>query len=732
MAYNDHDASASATANGNGNGRPAAGLHPARPGTSVAEATLPTALNPASIAIVGASNDPNKIGGRPLLYLSRFGYEGRVYAVNPNRPMAQGHTTFPDIASLPEAPDLAVIATPGAQAMSAVDDCARRGVRTAIIMASGFGETSDADAIATQHAMVARARLAGMRLVGPNSQGLANFGTGAVASFSTMFLEVEPADGPVGIISQSGMMSVVPFGLLRQRGIGVRHAHATGNDADVSLAELALAVVHDPAVRLLLLYIESIGDAATLAQAAAVARERDVPIVAVKAGRTARGQAAARSHTGALANEDRIVDAFFREHGIWRAKDVDELVGAAEMYLNEWRPNGRRMAVVSNSGASCVMAADSAQELNVELASLSPATVDALASKLPSFATTTNPVDITAALLTNSKLFGTILNVLAQDSGIDLMLVALPVAGVGYDVPAFAAAAARFIQQTRKPLAMCAPQPGVAAEFRRAGVPTFESQTQATAALAQLANHVELLRRPRGPRRVSTPVSVFDSTELLDEGASLAFVKAAGLPVIEHRVCRTVEEALAAFDACGPVVVAKGCAAEIPHKSDYGLVLLNLQSREAVGAAFATLQARLTELGITGAAVSVASMATGLRELMPGGEIDPVFGPILMIGDGGRHVEVFKDTALLLAPVTTDQVREALQKLRVAPLLSGFRGDPPADIDALCAAAVRLGDLIAAPGSTIRSVDLNPVVVRARGQGVVIVDALVECGRSDA
>ena len=328
MADNDHDPSATVTPGPTNGGREAAGLHNVRragPGVAEAQACRRRSTRP-SIAIVGASDDPNKIGGRPLLYLSRFGYAGRVYAVNPNRPVAQGHATFPDVASLPEAPDLAVIATPGAQAMTAVEACAGRGVRTAIVMASGFGETSSADAIAAQHAMVARARLSGMRIVGPNSQGLANFGTGAVASFSTMFLEVEPADGPVGIISQSGMMSVVPFGLLRRRGIGVRHAHATGNDADVSLSELALAVVQDPAVRLLLLYIESIGDAATLAQAAAVARERDVPIVAVKAGRTIRGQAAARSHTGALANEDRIVDAFFREHGIWRAKDVDELV----------------------------------------------------------------------------------------------------------------------------------------------------------------------------------------------------------------------------------------------------------------------------------------------------------------------------------------------------------------------------------------------------------------------
>ena len=206
-----------------------------------------------------------------------------------------------------------------------------------------------------------------MRIIGPNSQGLANFGTGAVASFSTMFIEVEPADGPVGIISQSGMMSVVPYGLLRQRGIGVRHAHATGNDADVTLSELALAVVEDPAVRLLLLYIESIKDAAMLARVAAVARERDVPIVAVKTGRTVRGQAAARSHTGALANEDRVVDAFFREHGIWRVGDVHELVSAAEAVsegLASVRPPaGRRQQL----GCGCVMAADAAPGLGLEL-----------------------------------------------------------------------------------------------------------------------------------------------------------------------------------------------------------------------------------------------------------------------------------------------------------------------------------------------------------------------------
>ena len=344
--------------------------------------------------------------------------------------------------------------------------------------------------------MVVRARRAGMRLIGPNSQGLANFASGTVASFSTMFLEVEPADGPVGIVSQSGMMSVMPYGLLRRRGIGVRHAHASGNDADVGLAELARAVVVDPGVRLLLLYIESIRDPAMLAVVAEIARDRDVPIVAVKSGRTARGQAAARSHTGALANEDRVVDAFFREHGIWRARDVHEMVAAAELYLSGWRPRGRRLAVVSNSGASCVMAADAVQDVPLELATLADTTVAKLRGALPSFATVTNPIDITAALLTNSALFGEVLQVIAGDDGADLLLVALPVAGSGYDVPAFARAAAKFVATTGKPLVVASPQSSVATQFGDPGIPTFENQTEAVRVLAQVAEHTRMMRRP--------------------------------------------------------------------------------------------------------------------------------------------------------------------------------------------------------------------------------------------
>jgi acyl-CoA synthetase (NDP forming) len=696
--------------------------------TSSSERLLDAALNPASIAIIGASDNSNKVGGRPLLYLSRFGFRGRVYPVNPNRDEVQGLRSYPDVFALPEAPDLAVIAAPGAGALQAVADCAARGVRAAIVIASGFGETRDHAAIMAEREMVACAGAVGMRLIGPNSQGLANFGCGAVASFSTMFLEVTPADGPVGIISQSGMMSVAPYGLLRRKGIGVRHVHATGNDADVSLSELALAVVLDPAVRLLLLYIESIRDAPTLARAAEVARQRDLPIVAVKTGRTPRGQAAARSHTNALANEDRIVDAFFRQHGIWRARDVHELVGAAELYLKGWRPDGRRLVAVSNSGASCVMAADAAHDLNLELAVLTERTSTELASQLPTFATVTNPIDITAALLGDSSLFGSIISVVGDDQGVDLLFVGLPVAGAGYDVAAFASAADDFMVTTGIPIVVAAPQENVADHFRRRFVPTFASQTEAMAVLAQLTQHTALMRRRRTTAEPARPLMLRpDRVGFLSESESLILLRDHGMPTVPYRLCQSPQEAAAAFQEFRGRVVAKACSAQFPHKSDHGLVALDLRSEAEVVRAYTSLGQKLQALGGTSEGVIVAPMVSGRREFVLGSKVDPVFGPVVMIGDGGRYVEAFGDIAVMLPPFSADEVREALFTLRVAPLLRGVRGEPPLDVAALCAAAIRLAEIITAGAERIASIDVNPVMVGAAGEGLVIVDALVEC-----
>lgn len=691
--------------------------------------SLRTALDPKSIAVIGASDNPNKVGGRPLRFLQRFGFKGDIYPVNPVRPETQGLRTWAAVKDLPRAPELAIVAVAGDDAFQALDDCADMGVKLAVVMTGGLTETDPVHGKDKERRMVERARAKGMRIVGPNSQGMANFGTGAIASFSTMFMEVEPQDGPVGIISQSGAMSVVPYGLLRQRGIGVRHSHATGNDSDVTACELAAVVAEDPGLKLLLLYLEGLPDPHQLARAAAVARERGLPIIALKGGRTPAGQAAAASHTGALASEERVVDAFFEQHGILRARDMSELVAGTELYLQGWQPRGRRMVAISTSGATCVMAADTASQTGLALASLKPRTVQALRAALPPIANAANPVDLTGAMLTDSGIFGRTLAALAPDAGLDVFFVGLPVSGAGYDVPRYAREAAAFSRETGKPLVVASPQPNVAAQFRAEGVPVFSFDADAVAALERFIAHHELVQRVQERAR-TTPPSLEPrgsagpiQTRMLNEAHSLALSQRCGVPVVPHRVCRTPGEALSAFRELGAPVAVKGCSSAVAHKTELGIVRLNLQDEQAVTRAWREIGDALATHGVAHEGVVVARMQRGRREMMIGAHRDPVFGPAVVFGDGGKYVEAMPDLRLLLTPFTRDDVLRSLRQLRIAPLLEGVRGEPPLDVDGFTDAVLAVQNLILT--QPVASLDLNPVLVGARGEGVAAVDAVV-------
>ncbi len=690
------------------------------------DAALRAALYPGSIAIIGASDNPNKIGGRPLVYLERFGFTGEVYPVNPSRPLTLGRRTFPDLASLPQVPDMVIVAVAGQAAVEAVQEAATRGVKVALVMASGFGETGPAGR-AEEQKMVAAARAAGMRIVGPNTQGLANFGNGAVASFSTMFIETPPAVGPVGVISQSGALSVVPYHLLRTRGIGVRHSHATGNDADVSVCELATVVAEDPELELLLLYLEGIPDPWNLAKAAAIARRRGMPVVALKSGRTPAGQQAAMSHTGALANEDRVVDAFLEQHGILRVQTVNELVESADLYLKGWRPRGRRLVAISNSGAVCVLAADAATAAGLPMAKLADDTRARLGRILPGFATTANPIDITAALLTNSNLFGDILPVIAADSAADAFLIGVPVAGAGYDVDAFARDSARFAADTGKPIVVAAPQASVAAKFTERGLSVYTTESDALRALGHFLAHCELIERvaQRPPPLPVPPSRSAGAPTMLNEADSLALLARAGLPVVQHRLCVDADQAVAAWRAIGGPVAVKGCSSAVAHKSELGWVHLKVDGEAAVRAACAAIDAAAQAARVPLDGLLVAAMTGGRRELMLGARVDPVFGPVVLVGDGGRYVEAMPDVRVLLAPFDETQVLRELRRLRIAPLLDGVRGEPPLDVAAFCAAAVALGRLMAERAAGVVNVDVNPLMVGAQGEGCVALDAVV-------
>ena len=691
---------------------------------------LKAALDPRSVAIIGASENPNKVGGRPVHYLDKFGFKGKIFPINPSRAEVQGYKCYKSLADLPQSPEMVIVAVAGDNAIGAVEDCAAHGVKIAVVMASGFGEVDAVAGKAKERRMVEVAHKAGMRIVGPNSQGLANFGTGAIASFSTMFMDMDRAEGHVAMLSQSGALSTVPVGFLRQRGIGVRHTHATGNDADISVGELAVAVAEDPEVKLLLLYLESIPEKKYLEELAAVAIDRDLPIIALKSGRSEAGRQAAQSHTGALANEDRVVNAFFEHHGIWRAPDMRGLVEATELYLKGWKPRGRRLVAISNSGAVCVLTADAATAVGMPMAKLAPETDKKLKGILPSFATTANPIDLTAALLSNSRLFGDILPVIAEDPAADAFLIGVPVAGPGYDVEAFARDAASFGKQTGKPLVIAATQRSVADQFASEGLSVFPTETEAVTALHQFLAHRELMARTLARKATRAgapppPISSAAATTMLNEADSLALLAARGISVVAHRLCRSRAEALAAFDAIGGPVVVKGCSADIAHKSELGLVRLGIKTREEAGEVWAQMEGIIRKHGARFDGVIVAAMAGGRREIMIGAHRDPVFGPVVAVGDGGKYVEIFRDTALLLPPFSKDDARQALERLRIAALFAGVRCEPPMDVDTLSDAVVRIGELMLDPAVRVMSLDLNPVLLDSAGKGCVVVDAVV-------
>lgn len=685
---------------------------------------------PRSVAVVGASEDPDKIGGRPLRYMREFGYRGRVFPVNPRRPIVQGLEAFARLSELPETPDVVLVAVPGPAAYETVDAAASIGARGCVVMSSGFGETGDPQGRQLQDAMVSRARAVGMRLVGPNSQGLACFASGAILGFSTMFIEAPPADGPVAVISQSGAMSSVPYGLLRGRGIGVRYVHGTGNDADVGVGDLAAAIVQDPDVRLVVLYLEDIRDPKALEEAAAAAVRRGVAVVALMGGRSVHGQRAARSHTGAMANEQRVVDAFFRRIGVWRARSMTDLLQAVELYLQGWQARGRRLAVVSNSGAVCVTAADAAADFGLELAELDRATAANLADALPPFATSTNPIDITAALLSDSSLFGKVLPPLGSDPNVDACLIGLPVSGQGYDVPRFAADAAALAGGDDKPLIVATPQPTVAATFRAAGLVVFEDEYVAVSALAQYLKHHELMERARSmPSRLSRRQPGRDpgGDVVLSEAAALRLLQAAGLPVVRFEECSDAESSGRAFDRLGAcAVVVKGQPTAATHKTELGLVRLGLRDVGSVAQAAAELIVAMDDQGLQHRGILVAEQISARIEVMIGGHVDPVFGPVVLFGAGGKYVEAVDDVAALLPPFDVEDVLHEVGRLRLAALLGEVRGDPAVDVGAWAAATVRLGELLLRDTS-IRSVDLNPLLLLPVGSvpGAVAVDAVV-------
>lgn len=683
------------------------------------------------IAIVGASDDITKIGGRPVHLLKKYGYAGPVYPVNPRSAVVQGLAAYPSVRDLPTAPDMAVLAVPAAATADALRDCAARGVKAAVVLTSGFAEAGPEGA-AMQAELVRIARDAGMRLLGPNCLGTVSVTDGVIGSFTIVLEEDMPPAGNVGIVSQSGNIGSYVMQAVAHRGLGVSQFVATGNEADVDVADGIAALAADPGTRVILCIMETCRDAGRLIAALGMARAAGKPVLVLKIGATESGQAAAASHTGALAGSDAVFDAVFRRHGALRAGSLEELldVGHAASQLMPGRlPAGNRVTLVAASGGFGIMMADAATRAGLALPPLSPATQARIAEAVPT-AGTGNPVDASAQMSSRPDILYKMLSALMEEPGTDTIQLFMSLALFnkrlrGVYMQALAQIRAAYPDRL---LVVTSRGPADAvAEIAAMGIPVFPGIDAAAAGLAGLARLGQLAQAPAAPA-ASVRVAKLDPAAFRNEHAAKAALAAAGVPVLPEAVADSADAAVARAAELGFPVVLKILSAHIPHKTEAGGVALNLRDAAAVREAHARILANAAryapEARIDG--ILVAPMATGgVGELIMGVSRDPVFGPVVMVGTGGIHAEILRDTAVQTAPVTLPEAEAMIRGLRLFPVLDGARGQPKGDIAAAAQALVRLSEFACRHAGDVAEIDLNPVLVRPAGQGVAALDALI-------
>lgn len=463
------------------------------------ETGLWSLLRPRAVAVVGASDNPDKVGGRPLRHLVAHGFRGRLYPVTQRGAPVQGLAAYTSLAALPEVPDVAILCVPAERAGVEIEACGRLGIPNVLLFSSGFAEVGEAGR-AAQEALAAACRTAGIRLLGPNTLGVANFENGAVLSFASAYLDCPHEDGPVAIVSQSGGFGAAAYALLRGNGVGVRYVCTTGNQADLDIADFAAELAGDESLRVMLLYLEEVKQAAALRSALESARRRGIAVIAVVGGLSPAGARSARLHTGSTGFDRLSGDellALLRDTGCRIAASLPEQCESVPLYL---APRGSgtardgRLALVSNSGASCVIAADAAAALDLPLVTLDPATCRTLDTLLPDFSLNRNPIDLTAMLLADPGLLGRVMNVTLADAAVSAAVLGLvAIGGPSYDLPRFVRETAEAVRISGKPCLVHAPDPRVRQAFAQAGLPVFVSERAALEALRDWRNHLAAL-----------------------------------------------------------------------------------------------------------------------------------------------------------------------------------------------------------------------------------------------
>jgi acetyl coenzyme A synthetase (ADP forming)-like protein len=701
--------------------------------------SLHALLEPQSVAVIGASRYPGTIGYLLLQCLIGGGFSGKIYPVNPNADSLMSLKSYPSVADIPGAVDMALIAVPARLVVKVADECGHKGVRVLVVISDGFKETGPEGAsrekelrdIAFGH---------GMRIVGPNCMGVIN--TAPSLRMNATFSPVYPPAGNVAFLSQSGAMGLVVLEYASNLNMGISTFISVGNRADISSNDMLEYWEQDPATDVILLYLESFGNPRRFSRLARRVTARK-PVVVVKGGRTQAGSRAASSHTGAMATSDVVSDVLFRHAGIIRVDLMEEMFDVAALLSNQPLPRGRRLVIVTNGGGPGIIAADAAARQGLTLPQPSPALTASLKSALKRDIGIHNPLDTTAGA--DAEEFHGILKALASDNSSDAVLAIFipPVIADTVDFEkAISDVAPDYVKQGKPLLACFLGQRGFKAKLGYKGsfVPSYPFPEEAIAALGRAVDYAEMRRKPtgsipdiRGIERdkardiIGRAMAASPQRPLWLEPEEIsALLGCYGLRLVETVTAGTPDQAAAAAAKAGFPVAVKLASATIIHKSDVGGVVLDLNSADEVKKAFKDIRARLEKSGRQDEmqGVVVQPMIREGIETIAGVTQDPLFGPLIMFGAGGIYAELLNDVALRLHPLTDLDAQEMVGSIKMARIFEGFRGSPPADTAAIQELLLRLSAMVE-DIPQIAELDFNPVIVMPQGKGYWIVDARV-------
>ena len=684
--------------------------------------------DPQSVAVIGASREPEKLGYGVLSNIIKGGFPKPIYPINPQADAILGLKCYPSVLEVPEPVDLAVIVVPARLVARVLEECGKKGVRGAVIITAGFREVGT-EGRQREDEVIAIARRYGMRLVGPNVLGVID----TVAKLNASFAVGMPQQGKIAFMSQSGALCTSILDIALAEGIGFSRFISLGNKADTNEIDFIEAWRNDPHTAVIMAYLEGIADGPRFIR---VAREvtREKPIIAIKSGTTSGGARAVSSHTGTLAGSEAAYQAAFNQAGIIRASSVQDLFDYSVAFARQPVLKNNRIAIITNAGGPGIMATDALERAGLQLASLKRETLDYLRANLPEAASTLNPVDVLGDA--RADRYGMAIEAVMKDENVGGVIVILTPQFMT-EIKETAEAVVRASRKYEKPIFGCFMGKASTEEgtrlFNANRIPNYAVPERAVAAMAAMDRYRQWVER--GPEtvedmgldrgRVRTVIERARQDRRLEIGDAEAreILVACGIAVPRSELAASPDEAVAAASAIGFPVVMKIASPDILHKTDIGGVKLGLRTPGDVRDAFDLLVYRATRYmpDATIWGCQVQQQVSGGREVIVGMNCDPQFGPLLMFGLGGVYVEALKDVTFRVAPISRREASEMIQEVRSIRLLRGMRGEPPSDIDAIVDTLLRVSQLVT-EFPEIVELDINPLIVHEKGRGAIGID----------